>query len=150
MKRQLQDQARQMRLEGLAIKEIEKALGVSRSSVSLWVRNIQLNDEQKAQFKTRQRYFDSKKPGASTNSERFRNLRRLFQEEGRKRAKENNLLHLAGCMLYWAEGAKTKNKFSESRNRARRTPERIIGAGRTVPPPAPAACENGRSAAAPG
>jgi hypothetical protein len=27
------------------VKEIECALGVSRSSVSLWVRNIQLDDE---------------------------------------------------------------------------------------------------------
>lgn len=32
-----------------------------------------------------------------------------YQEEGRAKARENNPLHLAGCMLYWAEGAKSKS-----------------------------------------
>jgi hypothetical protein len=31
----------------------------------------------------------------------------FFQEQGRAKAKEKSLLHLAGCMLYWAEGGKT-------------------------------------------
>ncbi len=40
----------------------------------------------------------------------FRRKERLkYQNEGKIRAKENDLLHQAGCMLYWAEGSKSKN-----------------------------------------
>ena len=42
----LKIKARRLRKKGLAIKEIQKRLEVSRSSVSLWVRDIRLTDEQ--------------------------------------------------------------------------------------------------------
>ena len=45
MKTQERRQARELRTQGWSVKEIERALGVSRSSVSLWVRDIQLDDE---------------------------------------------------------------------------------------------------------
>lgn len=34
-----------------------------------------------------------------------------YQEEGRVKAREKHPLHLAGCMLYWAEGTKTGGTF---------------------------------------
>lgn len=39
-----------------------------------------------------------------------------FQREGRTRARSGDLLHQAGCLLYWAEGSKGRNavKFSNS------------------------------------
>ena len=41
--------------------------------------------------------------------ERWRNIRRTYQEEGRRRARQGDPLHQAGCMLYWAEGTKNRN-----------------------------------------
>lgn len=41
---------------------------------------------------------------------RVRSRQRLaaFQLEGRRRAREGNAFHMAGCMLYWAEGSKDR------------------------------------------
>lgn len=36
------------------------------------------------------------------------NVRMEAREEGRQKAKEGDMLHYGGCMLYWAEGAKEK------------------------------------------
>lgn len=41
-----------------------------------------------------------------------RERRRGYQREGRARAREGDALHLAGCMLYWAEGAKNRNALA--------------------------------------
>jgi hypothetical protein len=41
--------------------------------------------------------------------EKHRAIRRGFQEEGREAARRQDPLHLAGCMLYWAEGSKSRN-----------------------------------------
>jgi hypothetical protein len=40
----------------------------------------------------------------------------LAQEEGRELARTGDSFHFAGCMLYWAEGAKSRNqlRFSNS------------------------------------
>ena len=43
---------------------------------------------------------------------RWREQRRILQEEGRARARQGDALHQAGCMLYWAEGTKNRNVAS--------------------------------------
>lgn len=35
----------------------------------------------------------------------------MYQDEERLKAREGHPLHLAGCMLYWAEGAKDSNRL---------------------------------------
>ena len=45
-KLKLRLKSREFRKKGLSIKEIQKRLGVSRSSVSLWVRDIKLSKKQ--------------------------------------------------------------------------------------------------------
>jgi hypothetical protein len=40
-----------------------------------------------------------------------RSARALAQEEGRQLAERREALHVAGCMLYWAEGAKDRNQI---------------------------------------
>jgi len=48
--------------------------------------------------------------GASlANAERCRAQRLEWQRVGRERARDGDLLHQAGCLLYWAEGTKTRN-----------------------------------------
>jgi hypothetical protein len=44
-------------------------------------------------------------------AERRRAERRAFQDEGRRRARQRDPMFIAGCMLYWAEGAKDRNQL---------------------------------------
>lgn len=112
MKNEIQYKAREMRQQGMSVKDISTALGVSRSSVSLWVRDIELTSLQKAVLKDRQRLWGAQNSGAHVNRDKARRARIAAQELGRISAKENHPLHLAGCMLYWAEGAKSRNNVN--------------------------------------
>jgi hypothetical protein len=104
--------ARELRQAGMPYKRIAARLGVSPSSVHLWTKDIELTDDQVA--------ANLRGPGGPQNPEhvrrraaawaaRCRAVRAVSQEEGRAAARTGDLLHLAGCMLYWAEGAKARN-----------------------------------------
>lgn len=94
-----------MRRAGTPVRQIAATLGVSLSSVSIWTRDIELTLEQRAANLARAGAVR----GANW-SERHREVRRRFQAEGRERARLAEPLHIAGCMLYWAEGAKSRNQ----------------------------------------
>lgn len=89
------------------MKEIAKALGVSPSTVSRWVRDIELTYQQR-QALCRHDRGDRLRAGRR-NSDRARLRRAAWQEEGRQRAREGRPLHMAGCMLFWAEGSRSRN-----------------------------------------
>lgn len=110
MKREIRDQARQMRLDGMSIRDICRELGVAKSSVSLWVRDIELTEEQQTTLKKNQVRWGAQNEGAKSNRANALEMRKSHQQEGRLRAQQGNALHLAGCMLYWAEGAKHRNR----------------------------------------
>jgi transcriptional regulator with XRE-family HTH domain len=79
VKSEARHEARRLRAEaGLSIRDIAARLAVSKSSVSLWVRDIALTPEQEAALQA---------------NDPVRNGR----------------LIRGGCMLYWAEGSKTRN-----------------------------------------
>jgi len=99
--------ARELRARGWSIKEIQQELGVSRSSVSLWVRDVPLTPEQQAALIERIRLGPMRAGIAS--AARARDRRAAFQRHGRQRAREGSALYAAGCMLYWAEGGKRRN-----------------------------------------
>ncbi len=40
-----------------------------------------------------------------------RRERAAYQDQGRELARRGDLLHAAGCMLYWAEGSKARNQL---------------------------------------
>jgi transcriptional regulator with XRE-family HTH domain len=111
MKRETREKARDLRRQGMSVKEIAKALKVSRSSVSLWVRDVELTEQQKIDLKERQRHYAGQSAGGIANRKKFMRIRLQYQEAGRLKAREGSALHLAGCMLYWAEGAKSKNRL---------------------------------------
>lgn len=103
-------QALELRQKGYSIKHIAETLGVAKSSVSTWVRGIQL---------TRQQYEELRaSPYTSTAIEKRRKAR--LSSEARKRdvvvnqamvevtAINSRELWLMGVMLYWAEGGKTQ------------------------------------------
>jgi len=110
MKNELRYEARGLRQEGMSVRDIAKELGVSISSVSLWVRDIILTESQVQSLKAKQHRYGAQNAGGQTNRRKFREQRIGYQEIGRAKARENRPLHLAGCMLYWAEGAKHRNK----------------------------------------
>jgi hypothetical protein len=92
------------------VKEIARIIGVSRSSVSLWVRDIELTSEQHAALRERNPAYNGQRNGAAENARRGRIRRRRFQQRGRIAARCRNPGHIAGCMLYWAEGSRTRTR----------------------------------------
>lgn len=110
MKIRERDEARTLRREqGQSIKEIARAVGVSRSSVSLWVRDIELTPAQIAELASRNSILNAQRNGALTRSRRARDVRLQAQTEGREAARRGDPVHAAACMLYWGEGSKTRN-----------------------------------------
>ena len=106
--------ARTLREQGVSIKRIAAAVGVSQSSVSLWTRDIELTPDQRSRnlrgLGGPLNREDVRRRAASWAA-RCRRRRQEWQEEGRARAREGDPLHMAGCMLYWAEGAKARNSL---------------------------------------
>ncbi|WP_335940148.1 hypothetical protein [Streptomyces sp. PTD5-9] len=102
----LRAKARELRLQGMTYDQIQVELGCSKSSISLWVRDLP---------KPEPRYTDEERR-ALMNAGLSR--LRAAQDEDRRRTKaqacaavgelSDRELFLAGVTLYWAEGAKDK------------------------------------------
>ena len=103
--------ARELRLKGWSYSQIVEELGVSKGSVSHWCRDIRLTPEQKEVIHDRQIKRGANNKGARTNEIEARKGRQKAQKIGREQAKTGSELHLMGCMLYWAEGAKSKPNY---------------------------------------
>lgn len=91
------------RQEGASIKQIARRLDVSVSSVSLWVRDVELSQEQRTALRNKV------SGGWSANAESARRRRAESQDHGRRLARLGNSLHVAGSMLFWAEGSRNRN-----------------------------------------
>ncbi|MEV5885621.1 hypothetical protein AB0L74_23375 [Streptomyces sp. NPDC052020] len=102
----LRERARELRLQGWTYDRIEAELGCSRSSVSLWVRDLPRPERRRT-------------PGqAATIARRGWEARLRVREEERERAKKAartavgglspRELFLLGVGLYWAEGGKDR------------------------------------------
>jgi DNA-binding MarR family transcriptional regulator len=107
MKTDERDEARRLRAQGWSIKEIQEHLGVSRSSVSIWVRDVALTEAQRDALAARVRLGPL--VAGERSAARARQRRLEYQERGRQLARIDNPLYAGGCMLYWAEGGKTRN-----------------------------------------
>ena len=93
----------------MSLKAIAEEIGASVSSVSRWVRDVKLSDEQKVLLELRA--VSGQIKGSAVNATVRSDVRALAQEEGRQLARRAEPLHIAGCMLYWAEGAKSRNQL---------------------------------------
>ena len=104
------------REEGISIKDIALRVGVSKSSVSLWVRDIELSPEQHAALAARNVAYTRQMSGTWKQAARRRAERMSFQARGRALARAGDPVFVAGCMLFWAEGGKHRNtlKFTNS------------------------------------
>jgi len=112
MKKEEREKARELRRTGHSVKEICRMLGVAKSSVSVWVRDIELTEEQRLALKKHYPGYPGQHAGSRAVAAKYRELRRQYQEEGRAKAREGDPLHLAGCMLYWGEGEKGRPSLS--------------------------------------
>jgi transposase-like protein len=98
------------RADGASIKAIARALGVSPSSVSCWVADIELTAEQVAALQTSNARLNAQRIGTRRASAKARARRLVAQLQGRFMAARGSELHQLGCMLYWAEGSKYRNR----------------------------------------
>jgi hypothetical protein len=90
--------------EGRSVKEIAHLVAMAQSTVSLWVRDIELTAEQRRRLADRATQLR-----VEGRSAHWRERRRSSQEQGRLIARRGDAFHAAGCMLYWAEGSKSRN-----------------------------------------
>ncbi len=108
--------ARELRERGLDYEEIAGALGVSKSSVSLWVRDMprpeRLGYEEcrKRSAEGVQRYWTTERPLRAARREAFRAA--AAAEIGPLTERE---ILIAGAIAYWCEGAKTKARGRQDR-----------------------------------
>jgi len=107
------NEAKKLRANGMSIKEIAKKLNVSQASVSLWVSDVLLTEEQKNKLQERnpisKLYAGRKASELNATKARIKRLEQQFV--GRKEIGGFDL-HLAGCMLYWCEGSKNRNSLT--------------------------------------
>ena len=101
-----QEKARELRREGHSVKKIAKLLDASTSSVSSWVRNIQLTPSQKDELKERGRIQSAKSCSDNARQRRFD-----WQTLGRLDARKREFLHVAGCMCFGQRGLNAKIQF---------------------------------------
>ena len=103
-------QARKLRKKGESVKEIAKLLGVSKSSVSLWVRDIVLSVEQLERLKQRSIIGGERGRLIGALKQKTDRLKRIQSGKlwGRKTVGQLNKRErlLIGIALYWAEGSK--------------------------------------------
>lgn len=108
--------ARKLRREGKSVGEITKLIGVSKSSISVWCRDIELTQNQIDKLVERDRRGGVRgRMVAAKNRRAERVARELYYERvGIEKVDElsKRELFITGCALYWAEGA--KRNFSVS------------------------------------
>lgn len=98
-----------LRHKGLGYKEIRQRIPftIAKSTISDWCKDIELTDKQKARLGAK---YDISHRGAKANqikrAEEIKQIRRLAEVE--ISPMNRNEFKLAGLMLYWAEGAKSR------------------------------------------
>lgn len=118
MKKEKQEEARLLRSQGLSIKEIAQQLRVTKSSVSVWVRDVLLTIEQKKRLAKNGVSYAVVEQRRRTRLENEKARKELIMEDAAKEvgsAVADDLKYL-GAMLYWAEGGKTQSmvRFTNS------------------------------------
>ncbi len=98
------ERARQLRADGWTMPDIAEELGVSRSSVSLWTREVPIDAALRRSPRT------GRRPRGSDHPMRRRKLEQIarYDAEGRQRLArlDDRELLIAGVALYAGEGAK--------------------------------------------
>ncbi len=110
MKHIEQQKARELRAQGYSIKHISKLLNVAKSSASIWVRNVELSEEQRDILRKKGHYSDvvERRRQARLSNEMQKREVVILAAQTTVRPISMKDLRLIGTMLYWAEGGKTQ------------------------------------------
>ncbi|MCF3169687.1 hypothetical protein IPZ64_22605 [Streptomyces violaceoruber] len=102
----LREKARQLRLQGMTYDQIQVELGCSKSSISLWVRDLPKPEPRYTEEERRARMNAGlANLRAGQDRERLETKRAARESIGKLSDRE---LFIAGVTLYWAEGMKDK------------------------------------------
>ena len=104
----LRETAVAMRCQGRSYREIREVVGVSKSTLSLWLRDVPLTEDQRLALALRSPAGASRRARAIRASA----AQRRTQIQAEARAQITHLseseLFVAGVVVYWAEGSKNK------------------------------------------
>lgn len=112
-------EAIQLRKTGKSYNEILGKINVSKGTLSLWLRDIELTAAQEKELYVNRKQKNAYKLAKLSQKKRIERTR-IIMEEAKIELNEFSLdsLFLAGLMLYWAEGDKSEKieivKFSNS------------------------------------
>lgn len=98
-----------MRKQGKSINQIVKEANLTKSSVSLWVRDIVLTDTQKKKLSEKGRSVESVEKRRTSRLRNEQKKRQIVIDKAKEDFTDISLeqLKLIGAMLYWGEGGKT-------------------------------------------
>ena len=102
------DEATALRLQGKSYREIQERLGIPKSTLSNWLSDVPLSDEQRRALDER-RADGARSRAIAIRGGRIRRTE-VLQEEAASEIGEltDRELFLVGVALYWAEGSKEK------------------------------------------
>jgi len=108
--------AQALRKNAMSYRDIEKTLGVSRSTISLWCRHIALTSNQKSQLKLQQIERSSQGRARGTEMNKMKKAESILSADEVAKKLLRNLSQRDKLMLsiglYWGEGSRTiDNKF---------------------------------------
>ncbi|MFA5208174.1 MAG: helix-turn-helix domain-containing protein [Candidatus Paceibacterota bacterium] len=114
-RRKEKQEALEMRKRGLSYGQIKEALGLSKSTLSNWLKDYPLSEERIRELRNNEQKIERFRETMKRKKEARLNI--FYCEEKSKLFPINKReLYLAGLFLYWGEGAKsqTANKLTIS------------------------------------
>lgn len=111
MKVEAKQQAIKLRKQGVAMGDIARKLDVSKSSVSVWVRDVKLSQKQLKQLNANGHSVAAIEKRRISRLRNLKNKRNKITEEAVKEAKklQESPLWCIAVSMYWGEGGKTQN-----------------------------------------
>jgi transposase len=100
--------AEAMRRHGHSYSEIQQVVGVSKSSLSLWLKDLPLTEEHRIAIEQRKVAGRARTVEALRGRRMARSQHTRDSAEGQIRELAESELFVAGVVAYWAEGAKGK------------------------------------------
>ena len=97
-----------MRQEGRSYREIQEVVGVSKGTLSLWLRDVELTEEQRRALTLRSPAGSTRRAQAIRASAAQRRARSQAEARAQITTLSESELFVAGVVAYWAEGSKNK------------------------------------------
>lgn len=111
-------QARHLRHKGFSLNQIVSILNISKSSASVWVRDVKLTKNQTKFLKHKAHLKEVIVKRVETRLKNENARRRLIMDAHKKHIRKDSInletLKILGTCLYWAEGGKSQKNRSFS------------------------------------